>query len=164
MLAERFALGVIPQRHARFVEDLAELVLHHGGTLKAEHGTGRVMAPCVRRQYGDDAYASMREVKRLFDPEGVLNPGVVIGDDAQAHLRNLKVSPPVQPEVERCVECGYCEPEAFDVWASLNRPCEIAMTRATGRPYRHILELLAEATAPADQDAYRSRTGPQDPV
>jgi D-lactate dehydrogenase len=35
-----------------------------------------------------------------------------------------------------------------DAFASSNRTCELAMTRATGRPYRHILELLEEATRP----------------
>jgi D-lactate dehydrogenase len=110
MLTERFAVGEVPRRHAAFVEDLVELVLGHGGTLKAEHGTGRVMAPFVRRQYGDQLYAVMREIKRLFDPAGILSPGVVIGDDPGAHLRDLKSSPAIEPEVERCVECGYCEP------------------------------------------------------
>jgi D-lactate dehydrogenase len=110
MLTERFAAGEVPHRHARFVDDLVELVLGYGGTLKAEHGTGRVMAPFVRRQYGDELYAVMCQIKRLCDPAGILSPGVVIGDDAGAHLRDLKTSPAIEPEVERCVECGYCEP------------------------------------------------------
>src|SRR5690606_42006660 len=89
-------------------------VLGHGGTLKAEHGTGRIMAPFVRRQFGDDLYAVMREVKRLFDPAGLLNPGVLITDDDHEHLRHLKVESSAggddAPLVDRCVECGYCEP------------------------------------------------------
>jgi D-lactate dehydrogenase len=97
-----------------FTEDLADLVLGHGGSLKAEHGTGRVMAPFVRRQFGDELYGVMREVKALADPDGLLNPGVVISDDPRAHLRDLKrpapVGPGVDPELDRCVECGYCEP------------------------------------------------------
>ncbi|WNB86410.1 FAD-binding and (Fe-S)-binding domain-containing protein [Cellulomonas sp. ATA003] len=96
--------------YARFTDDLVDLVLGRGGSLKAEHGTGRIMAPFVRRQYGDDLYDVMVEVKRLCDPHGVLNPGVVLDEDPEAHLRNLKVSPPVHPELDRCVECGYCEP------------------------------------------------------
>ena len=110
MLTERFAAGEVPVRHARFTEDMVDLVLAHGGTLKAEHGTGRVMAPFVRRQYGDDLYAVMVQLKRLIDPAGILSPGVVIGDDPTAHLRDLKASPPVEDAVEHCVECGYCEP------------------------------------------------------
>ena len=89
---------------------MVDLVLGHGGTLKAEHGTGRVMAPFVRRQYGDELYEVMRELKRLLDPRGMLNPGVLLDDDPDAHLRHLKSTPTVEAEVDRCVECGYCEP------------------------------------------------------
>ncbi len=110
MLTEQFGTGGSVERYAAFTEDLVDLVLGRGGTLKAEHGTGRVMAPFVRRQYGDELYAVMRELKALCDPDGILNPGVLLSDDPDAHLRHLKVVPPVEPEVDRCVECGYCEP------------------------------------------------------
>jgi D-lactate dehydrogenase len=69
-----------------------------------------VMAPFVRRQYGDELYDVMREVKVLFDPAGMLNPGVLMDDDPHAHLRHIKTAPPVAEEVDRCVSCGYCEP------------------------------------------------------
>ncbi|MEV1172764.1 FAD-binding and (Fe-S)-binding domain-containing protein [Nonomuraea sp. NPDC049784] len=108
MLNERFDTGL--QRYADFTHDMVEAVLGRDGTLKAEHGTGRVMAPFVRRQYGEELYEVMREVKRLCDPAGTLNPGVVLTDDPHAHLRDLKTVLPVEPEVDRCVECGYCEP------------------------------------------------------
>ena len=96
--------------YAAFSEELAGLVLDAGGSLKAEHGTGRMMAPFVRRQYGDELYEVMREIKRLCDPRGVLAPGVVISDDPTIHLRDLKQYPQVHPELDRCVECGFCEP------------------------------------------------------
>jgi D-lactate dehydrogenase len=108
MLNEHF--GTDLRRYADFTEDMVDAVLGRGGTLKAEHGTGRVMAPFVRRQYGDELYAVMEEVKRLCDPGDTLNPGVVLTDDPQAHLRDLKSAVTVEPEVDRCVECGYCEP------------------------------------------------------
>ncbi|WP_406674661.1 FAD-binding and (Fe-S)-binding domain-containing protein [Nonomuraea sp. N2-4H] len=108
MINERF--GTELDRYAAFTEDMVAAVLDRGGTLKAEHGTGRVMAPFVRRQYGDELYEVMREVKRLCDPAGTLNPGVVLTDDDEAHLRDLKRVVSVEPEVDRCVECGYCEP------------------------------------------------------
>ncbi|RSN05811.1 FAD-binding oxidoreductase [Nonomuraea sp. WAC 01424] len=108
MLNERFPADL--ERYAAFTEDMVEAVLARGGTLKAEHGTGRVMAPFVRRQYGDELYDVMCEVKRLCDPAGALNPGVVLTEDPEAHLRDLKTVPSVEPEVDRCVECGYCEP------------------------------------------------------
>lgn len=97
-------------KYAAFTEDMVDLVLREGGSLKAEHGTGRVMAPYVRRQYGDELYAVMRDVKALFDPSGMLNPGVIITDDAEAHLKYIKATPVIEAEADRCVECGYCEP------------------------------------------------------
>ncbi|GAC1382672.1 MAG: FAD-binding and (Fe-S)-binding domain-containing protein [Marmoricola sp.] len=110
MINERFDDPDCLRRYEAFTEDMVSLVLAQGGTLKAEHGTGRTMAPFVRRQYGDDLYDVMLEVKRLADPDGVLNPGVLLSQDDAAHVSNLKTSPSVEDEVDRCVECGYCEP------------------------------------------------------
>ncbi len=93
-----------------FTEDMVDLVLTHGGNLKAEHGTGRVMAPFVERQYGPELYQVMRRIKALVDPTGILNPGVLLTDDPHAHMRHLKPVVEVEEEVDRCVECGYCEP------------------------------------------------------
>ncbi len=98
------------ETYATFSDDLVDLILAADGSLKAEHGTGRIMAPYVQRQYGAELYAVMREVKDLFDPGRVLNPGVIISDDPTIHLRDVKVAHPVDPAVDRCVECGYCEP------------------------------------------------------
>lgn len=97
-------------KFASFTEDMAELVLGHGGSLKAEHGTGRVMAPFVERQYGSELYDVMRTLKSLCDPAGMLNPGVIINDDPTVHLQSIKRTPPIEIEADRCVECGYCEP------------------------------------------------------
>jgi D-lactate dehydrogenase len=108
MITDRFEREL--DRYARFTEAMVELVLGQQGSLKAEHGTGRIMAPFVRRQYGDELYEVMCEVKRLFDPWQVLNAGVVISDDPTAHLKHIKVPMPVDPLVDACVECGYCEP------------------------------------------------------
>jgi D-lactate dehydrogenase len=110
MLTDGFATAEELDRYSAFTEDMVDLVLGEGGSLKAEHGTGRVMAPYVRRQYGDELYAVMRRIKELFDPAGMLNPGVLMDDDPQAHLRHIKTAPPVAEEVDRCVSCGYCEP------------------------------------------------------
>ena len=97
-------------RYERFTEDMVTLVLDAHGTLKAEHGTGRIMAPFVERQYGPDLYRIMRQVKESVDPTGVLNRGSIITDDPKLHLKEVKLTPTVQEEVDRCVECGYCEP------------------------------------------------------
>lgn len=110
MLNERFDQPASLSRYEAFTEEMVELVLSQRGTLKAEHGTGRIMAPFVRRQYGDELYGVMQEVKRLFDPEGLLNPGVLLNETADGHISDLKTAPTVESEVDRCVECGYCEP------------------------------------------------------
>lgn len=110
LLNERFDDPDSVARYRRFTDDLVELVLAQEGSLKAEHGTGRIMAPFVRRQYGDELTDMMWEIKRLFDPDGILNPGVVLSDDPDSYLRDLKRVPTVEREVDRCVECGYCEP------------------------------------------------------
>lgn len=114
MITPRLGDAAERDRYAAFSDDLVDLILGHRGSLKAEHGTGRIMAPFVRRQYGDDLYAVMREIKRLFDPRGMLNPGVLLTDDPHEHLRDLKVEASAggedAPLVDRCVECGYCEP------------------------------------------------------
>jgi D-lactate dehydrogenase len=110
MLTDGFAAKGELDRYSAFTEDMVDVVLGEGGSLKAEHGTGRVMAPYVRRQYGDELYDVMRKVKMLFDPIGMLNPGVLMDDDPLAHLRHIKTAPPVAEEVDRCVSCGYCEP------------------------------------------------------
>jgi D-lactate dehydrogenase len=110
MLNERFEDPIKLQRYQRFTEDMVDLILDKGGSLKAEHGTGRIMAPFVRRQYGDELYEVMKDVKRLCDPTGLLNPGVVLSDDPNCYVQDLKLVPTVEEEVDRCVECGYCEP------------------------------------------------------
>ncbi|BDZ47482.1 (Fe-S)-binding protein [Naasia aerilata] len=68
------------------------------------------MAPFVERQYGAELYAVIREIKTLFDPLGLLNPGVLVTDDRRLHLKDLKTTPAIEQEVDRCVECGYCDP------------------------------------------------------
>jgi D-lactate dehydrogenase len=110
MLTDGFGTKAELDRYSAFTEDMVDVVLGEGGSLKAEHGTGRVMAPFVRRQYGDELYDVMRQIKRLFDPAGMLNPGVLMDDDPKAHLRHIKSAPPVDVSVDRCVSCGYCEP------------------------------------------------------
>ena len=110
LITEDFAAEGRLELYREFTERMVELVLGRGGTLKAEHGTGRIMAPFVRRQYGETLFDIMLEIKRAFDPLGTLNPGVVLTLDAELHLRNLKATSSVESEVDRCVECGYCEP------------------------------------------------------
>jgi D-lactate dehydrogenase len=99
-------------QYSRFIDDLVEVVVHrYDGALKAEHGTGRNMAPFVETEWGGDAYQIMRQLKRLADPDNLLNPGVIINSDPKAHLADLKRIPSVESEIDKCIECGYCEPK-----------------------------------------------------
>ncbi len=99
------------QRYGSFMDDVADLVaIKYRGSLKAEHGTGRNMAPYVELEWGKDAYSLMKRIKSLFDPKGLLNPGVIINTDPHAHLKNLKLMPAADELVDRCIECGFCEP------------------------------------------------------
>jgi D-lactate dehydrogenase len=98
-------------RYARFMDELCHLVVDkYDGSLKAEHGTGRNMAPFVEMEWGKEAADLMRRIKHLFDPENRLNPGVILNDNPQAHLENLKPMPAAEDIVDRCIECGFCEP------------------------------------------------------
>jgi D-lactate dehydrogenase len=98
-------------RYARFMDDVCDLVVDkYDGSLKAEHGTGRNMAPFVEREWGKQATDLMRRIKQLFDPQNLLNPGVILNDDPTAHLKNLKPMPAAEALVDRCIECGFCEP------------------------------------------------------
>ena len=110
MLNEQFRDAKQLVRYRDFTEEMVQLILEADGSLKAEHGTGRIMAPFVRRQFGDELFEVMREIKRLIDPKGFLNPGVVLAEEDTDYATDLKVAETVEEEVDRCVECGYCEP------------------------------------------------------
>jgi D-lactate dehydrogenase len=110
LITEDFDVESNVARYRAFTEDMVQLVLDAGGTLKAEHGTGRIMAPFVERQYGPVLYRIMLDIKAAFDPALILNPDTILTSDPDLHLRHLKSTPTVQAEVDRCVECGYCEP------------------------------------------------------
>jgi len=93
-----------------FIRAMVKLVSgKYDGALKAEHGTGRNMSPFVETEWGTDAYAVMRDLKSLFDPDHMLNPGVMINANPQTHVTNLKSMSLVSPEVDKCIECGFCE-------------------------------------------------------
>ncbi|WP_395802775.1 FAD-binding and (Fe-S)-binding domain-containing protein [Daejeonella sp.] len=97
-------------RYDRFLREVVELVVKkYDGTLKAEHGTGRNMAPFVETEWGSEAYQIMKSLKKVIDPENLLNPGVIINENSNAHLQDLKSLPSVEQEVDKCIECGYCE-------------------------------------------------------
>jgi len=98
------------ERYERFMNRLVSMVIdQYGGSLKAEHGTGRNMAPFVEKEWGPDIYQIMNRIKQIFDPENLLNPGVLLNDDPKIHLKNLKPLPQAHELIDRCIECGFCE-------------------------------------------------------
>ncbi|GLH66661.1 FAD-binding and (Fe-S)-binding domain-containing protein [Geothrix edaphica] len=99
-------------RYSALIDDVVELVVKkYDGALKAEHGTGRNMAPFVEAEWGPEAKAVMEQLKNLVDPLRLLNPGVILNADPHCHLADLKPMPGVEEEVDKCIECGYCEPK-----------------------------------------------------
>ncbi|WP_341840218.1 FAD-binding and (Fe-S)-binding domain-containing protein [Chitinophaga caseinilytica] len=98
------------QRYDGFIREVVQLIAgKYDGALKAEHGTGRNMAPFVETEWGPGIYEVMKTLKSAIDPENLLNPGVLINADKEAHIRNLKELPRVEEEVDKCMECGFCE-------------------------------------------------------
>ena len=111
VITQSFGTQTEIDRYAKFIDRLVPLVINkYGGSLKAEHGTGRNMAPFVESEWGPAAYRIMKRLKTAVDPLNLLNPGVIISPDDRIHLKDLKQMPEVEAEVDKCIECGYCEP------------------------------------------------------
>jgi D-lactate dehydrogenase len=99
------------RRFDGFMKDMVSLIVDkYDGSLKAEHGTGRNIAPFVENEWGTKLTSLMWKLKRLADPHNILSPGVMLSKNSEEHLRNLHTVPTVESEVDRCIECGYCEP------------------------------------------------------
>jgi D-lactate dehydrogenase len=129
------------ERYQALMDDVAQLVgVEYGGSLKAEHGTGRNMAPYVELEWGADAYALMWDIKALFDPENLLNPEVILSRNPTLHLENLKPLPAADPLIDKCIECGFCEAICPSKDLTLTPRQRIVLRRELAR-----LEALAEA-------------------
>ncbi len=121
-------------RYGRFMDAICDLVVRkYDGSLKAEHGTGRNMAPFVELEWGKEATALMWEIKRLFDPENLINPGVVLNTDPTLHLKNLKPMPVADAQVDSCIECGFCEPQCPSSRLTFSPRQRIVSTREIAR-------------------------------
>ena len=117
-------------RYSALMSEVSDLVVNkYEGSLKAEHGTGRNMAPFVEMEWGKDAYALMKQIKIIFDPHGILNPGVILNSDNKAHLNHLKPLPPANPVIDKCTECGFCEPSCVSAGMTLSPRQRIVIHR-----------------------------------
>ena len=145
-------------RYAKMMRDVAKLVVEgYDGSLKAEHGTGRNMAPFVKYEWGDQAYEVMKELKAIFDPEGLLNRGVIFNDDPDCFIKHLKPLPVLDfdytqvpdgghylmdsslstaketieqvKRANKCIECGFCEVNCMSCGLTLSSRMRIAVQR-----------------------------------
>ncbi|TGA95612.1 FAD-binding and (Fe-S)-binding domain-containing protein [Streptomyces sp. MZ04] len=99
------------ERYAAFMDDFCRLTVERfDGSLKAEHATGRNIAPFLELEWGAKATELMWRTKQVIDPDGVLAPRIVLDRDPKAHLRGLKTIPKVELIADPCIECGFCEP------------------------------------------------------
>jgi len=118
------------KNYETLILELTRLIVDkYHGSLKAEHGTGINMAPFVRYEWGDELYEVMKKIKDAFDPNGILNPGVIINEDPKAHLKNLKTMPLVDESVDKCIECGFCEINCLSTGYSLSARQRIVVHR-----------------------------------
>jgi len=121
------------QRYEGMMDYLCKLVVGLEGSLKAEHGTGRNVAPYVEMEWGAKATGIMWELKRLFDPQDLLNPGVVLNKDSKVHIQNLKPMPVAHGVVDTCMECGFCESACPSGHVTLTPRQRIVATRELAR-------------------------------
>lgn len=121
-------------RYEKLMSELAILVVDRfHGSLKAEHGTGRNMAPFVEKEWGTAAYEIMKRIKTIFDPNNKINPDVLINPDPKAHLKNLKPMPESHAIVDKCMECGFCEPHCVSEGLTLSPRQRIVIAREISR-------------------------------
>ncbi|OOG73432.1 FAD-binding and (Fe-S)-binding domain-containing protein [Flavobacterium sp. A45] len=121
-------------RYEKLMSELAVLVVDRfNGSLKAEHGTGRNMAAFVEKEWGSTAYEIMKRIKNIFDPNNKINPDVLINPDPKAHLKNLKPLPECNDIVDKCMECGFCEPHCVSEGLTLSPRQRIVIAREISR-------------------------------
>lgn len=122
------------QRYAHLMDELADIVVNRfDGSLKAEHGTGRNMAPFVEKEWGEAAYKIMLRIKQIFDPYHLINPGVIINENPKIHLENLKPLPAANEIIDKCMECGFCEPNCVAEGLTLSPRQRIVIAREISR-------------------------------
>ena len=142
IINQSFSNEVEIKRYEALMNDIKKLVVDkYDGSLKAEHGTGRNMAPFVKQEWGEEAFAIMKAVKQLFDPKGLFNPGVIFNDDPQCHIKHFKPLSPlaigegseVTRQIDRCIECGFCEVNCLSCGFTLSSRQRIVIQREISR-------------------------------
>ncbi len=97
----RPALSMKSGQDINTMQEIAEfsfnLVLKYHGSVSSEHGDGRNRSPFLKRYFGGQIYQALRDVKQLFDPAGLMNPGVIV--DANPMDQDLRFGPNYQTPV-----------------------------------------------------------------
>ncbi len=146
------------RRYEEMMRAVARLVVEeYDGSLKAEHGTGRNMAPFVKYEWREKAYEAMKELKQIFDPDNLLNQGVIFNDDPECFIKCLKPLPVLDyafdkvpdgghyfrdghtstaretieavKRANKCIECGFCEVNCVSCGLTLSSRMRIAIQR-----------------------------------
>ncbi|MBB1493764.1 FAD-binding oxidoreductase [Propioniciclava sp. MC1595] len=115
-----FPLTQVPDGAARyraFIEEAADLAASYGGSMSGEHGDGRARSELLPRMYSPEALELFAAVKRIFDPDNLLNPGVLVDPapfDADLRAPTMRRSPLFRThrqfvdDVHRCTGVGKC--------------------------------------------------------
>lgn len=151
IIAQGFETQADVEKYKHLMQSIEELVAgKYKGSLKAEHGTGRNMAPFVETEWGTAAWNMMKRLKKAFDPKNLLNPGVIFNDDPECHIHGMKPLPLCDPHVDKCIECGFCEVNCVSCGLTLSArqrivaQREIARLRNSGTDNARLKELVKE--------------------
>lgn len=111
VLTPNFAIAEELYNYEEFMKEFTELVANkYQGSLKAEHGSGRNIAPFAKLEWGEECWNIMWQIKELFDPQNIFNPDVKLTRDHTLHMQHLKELPTIDEQIDKCMECGFCEP------------------------------------------------------
>lgn len=134
IIAQGFDTQEEIDKYSNLMQKIEELVVgKYDGSLKAEHGTGRNMAPFVEAEWGPKAWSVMKRLKKAFDPRDLLNPGVIFNDDPECYIKGMKPMPECDPCVDKCIECGFCEVNCVSCGLTLSARQRIVAQREIAR-------------------------------
>lgn len=97
-------------------------------------------------EWGPTAYEIMWKIKRIFDPKGILNPGVILNENPTVHLENIKPLTATHPLVDKCIECGFCESVCPSRNVTLTPRQRIVVQREIARAKEIVLFILSRYT------------------
>jgi D-lactate dehydrogenase len=128
------------------------------------------MAPYVEYEWGSKAFGVMKRIKEIFDPQNILNPGVIFNDDPECCFKNFKALPMLKPadgapeetiqayaKINKCIECGFCEVNCVSCGFTMSSRTRIVLQREmerlrqTGENPALLAELQKQYSYPGEQ-------------